>query len=245
VPSGELDRVVLPSRSLTSTERVGIYHGMYLLRMTEALESDYPALRHFLGQRGFEELVHAYVQVHPSRSHTLNRLGDHLPEFIVDHPGLDQREFLHDLARLELAVTEVFDAPETPTLSQSDVADASPETWASLRLKPVAAFRLLELQHPVNDFLQSVYDEDHAHPAVRRQRAWVVVCRRDYSMRRLELTREGYELLADLVSGAPLGDAVSTAVSRGARHGLSGEQIFRWFRQWTTLGCFRSLAPSP
>ena len=215
VGADELDGVVLPSPTLTPAERVGIYHGMYLLRMTEALESDYPAVRHFLGEAGFQELVHAYVQVHPSRSHTLNRLGDHLPEFIVDHPGLDRRGFLHDLARLELAVTEVFDAPETPTLSQADVARVSPETWANLRLKPVAAFRLLALQYPANDYLQSVYEEDHAHPAARRKKTWVVVCRRDYSMRRLELTRAGHDLLADLVSGSALGDAVSTAIAEG------------------------------
>ena len=75
-----------------------------------------------------------------------------------------------------------------------------------------------------------------------RKKTWVVVCRRDYSMRRLELTGAGHDLLADLVSGSALGDAVSTAIRRGARHGLSGEQIYRWFREWTAAGCFRSPA---
>ena len=35
--SERLAEVVLPSHSMTSAERVGFYHGMYLMRMEEAL----------------------------------------------------------------------------------------------------------------------------------------------------------------------------------------------------------------
>ena len=79
--------MILPSRTLTPLERVGIYHGMYLLRMDDGLASDYPALQHFLGDDGFVDLVRGYVQAHPSRSYTLNRLGDHLPEYLKTAPG--------------------------------------------------------------------------------------------------------------------------------------------------------------
>src|SRR5262245_32289965 len=66
-PAG-IEELILPSRSLTPVERVGIYHGMYLLRMEEALATDYPALKHFLGDEAFRALVRGYVQAHPSRS---------------------------------------------------------------------------------------------------------------------------------------------------------------------------------
>src|SRR5437773_428743 len=66
VPAERLSEVVLPSKSLSAVERVGIYHGMYLLRMEEALASDYPGLKHFLGDGAFMDLVRAYVQAHPS-----------------------------------------------------------------------------------------------------------------------------------------------------------------------------------
>ena len=45
VPAGRTESVVLPSARLTAPERVGVYHGMYLARMREALESDYPGAR--------------------------------------------------------------------------------------------------------------------------------------------------------------------------------------------------------
>src|SRR5207245_9329882 len=130
LPPERLPEVVLPSRSLAPSERVGIYQGMYLLRMEEALESDYPALKRFLGPRGFRALVRDYVASFPSRSYTLNRLGDHLPAFVLTAIGRRHRGFCHDLARLELAMTEVFDAVETPTLSAEAVAAVRAEAWA-------------------------------------------------------------------------------------------------------------------
>jgi hypothetical protein len=140
-----LAEVLLPSATLTPTERIGIYHGMYILRMVEALESDYPALAHFLGEKRWAALVRDYVERHPSRSHTLNVLGRALPSFLLETSDLPRRGFCHDLARLELAVTEVFDAEETPRLGEAELLSVPAEAWDGARLVPSAALRLLKL----------------------------------------------------------------------------------------------------
>src|SRR5947208_7348424 len=142
IPPERLADVVLPSRTLAPAQRVEIYQRMYLLRMEEALGIDYPALQHFLGPRGFRDLVRDYVASFPSRSYTLNRLGDHLPRFILGAGGLRHPAFCHDLARLELALTQVFDEAETPSLGPEAVAAVPEEQWPSARLRPIAAFRL-------------------------------------------------------------------------------------------------------
>jgi len=234
--------VILPSRTLEPIERLGIYHGMYLLRMSDALAADYPGLEHFLGDAGFARLVREYVQAHPSRSHTLNRLGDHLPEFVASHAGVPRREFCADLARLELAVTEVFDAPETPPLSEAEIAAVAPEAWENARLRPIAAFRLLALRYPVNAYLQSVRDEDHDHhPKPRQQASWVAVYRRDYAVYRLDLAKPAHDLLADLAAGASLGGAIAAALKRPGRRRPGEDELFRWFREWISGGIFASV----
>ncbi len=164
IPTDEVTRVILPSSTLTSLERVGVYREMYLLRLAEALDTDYPALAHFLGGEAFNDLVAGYVEAFPSRSYTLNRLGDHLPEYIRTAPGIARRAFLHDLARLELAVSQVFDAPESPVLTEEQIAQVPTEAWADARLRPIEAFRLLSFQYPVNAYLTSVKEDDHDHP---------------------------------------------------------------------------------
>ncbi len=241
VPAGRIGDVVLPSKTLTAAERIGIYHGMYPLRMTEALQSDYPALAHYLGDDGFRYLVRGYVQAFPSRSYTLNSLGDHLPEYVKTAPGVRRPEFCHDLARLELAVSEVFDAPETPPLSEKAIAAVSPEAWEHAMLAPVAAFRLLAFRYPVNAYLQTVKDDQHDHPKARLKDTWVAVYRRDYGVYRLEVSRPAHDLLADLAAARPLGEAVTRAVRAGGRRAPTEHELFRWFREWVSGGVFRSV----
>ncbi len=241
IPLARVGDVILPSRTLRPVERLGIYHGMYLPRMQEALQADFPALEHFLGEDAFRELVRGYVQAFPSRSYSLNPLGDHLPEFVRTAPGVKRPEFCHDLARLELAVSQVFDAPETPPLTEAAIAAIPPEAWQTARLKTIEPFVLLAFRYPVNAYLQTVRDDNHDHPRARLKDNWVAVYRRDYGVFRLDLTRAAHDLLADLARGTPLGRAVTEAVSRGGRRAPTENELFRWFRQWVSGGVFRSV----
>jgi len=240
VPAPRVSEVILPSKTLSSAERVEIYHGMYPLRMEEALGQDYPALQHFLGEDGFRELVREYVRAHPSRTYTLNRLGDHLPEFVRTANRLKRRDFCHELATLERAVTLVFDAPETPALSESTITAVPPEAWEGARLQTIAAFRLLAFRYPVNAYLQTVRDENHDHPKARLKDEWVAVYRRSYSVYRLDLTRAAHDLLSDLAAGKALGEGLAAALRRGRRP-PSESELFRWFKDWVSGGVFRAV----
>ena len=188
VAAEQIGDVILPSKTLAPAERLGIYHGMYLLRMEEAMANDYPALKHFLGDECFFGLVRDYVQVHPSLSPSLSPLGKHLPEFLKTATGLKRPDFCHELARLERAVSQAFDGPETPRLSEAQIAAVPPEAWETARLEPVGTFGLLSFRYPVNDYLQTVLDDNHDHPKARLKDSWIAVYRRDYMVYRLDLT---------------------------------------------------------
>jgi len=234
----DLTDLIRPSHSLTAAERVEIYHGMYLLRMVEALEADYPALRHLFGEEAFAELVDDYVRTFPSRSYTLNRLGDHLPQFLLDG-ARPYAELLHELARLELAITEVFDADEAPVLTPEQVRAVAPECWPEARLRPIAAFRLLTFRYPVLRWLDAAR-RDQAAPAPVRKGSRVVVYRQRYSVLRLELSRPEHALLEALAAGSPLGEAVAMAAA-GLRERRREDEIFKAFRSWVAEGMFSAI----
>jgi hypothetical protein len=247
--------LLLPSRTLSPIERVGIYRGMYLLRMSEAIRADFPALEHFLGASRFQALVKDYVEAHPSRSYTLSRLRDHLPAYLLGAASIPRRAAAHDLARLELAMCEVFDAPESPRLDPAalaralaesaaprppspSAADPDPVTgWEQVRLRFIQAFALVSFRYPVNEYLQSVRDES-PHPRVRRADSWVAVYRRDYSVWRLPLSKPAFDTLKALSRGSTVGEALRAASSRRR---IEPDQVFKWFRIWADEGLFTAL----
>ena len=220
---------VTPSKTLTALERVDVYREMYWLRLREALSVDYPGLKKRLGNEEFDRLCDEYCQQHPSASYSLNRLGDHFPEFI-ESSKLKQRGFLTDLARLELMMTEVFDAEETGTMGQKEIAAIAPDAWERIRFRPVAALRHGAFRYPVSEFLRAKRNRD---ALTTRRDSWIVVSRRDYSMKNLELTRSGYKVFTALCAGKPLGRAIT-----GVR--VSGPELQGWFKTWVAHGLFHA-----
>ncbi|HXG59532.1 MAG TPA: DNA-binding domain-containing protein [Thermoanaerobaculia bacterium] len=230
--AGAAERV-RPSRTLDPAQRVLIYRGMYLPRMVEALETDYPALRAYLGEKRFHGLVAAYVERYPSRSYTLNRLGDHLPRFIAES-SMRQKAFLRDLARLELAMTEVFDEQETP--SMASMAPISADDAERVRFEPIAALRLLSFDHDVNAAFQAWRDEEPIRPV--RGKTWLAVHRRDYAVHRMPLTLAAFVFLEAVCRGTTMAEAIESFMTRLGR-APSREEVFGWFRDWTAAGLFQ------
>ena len=235
----DIGRVILPSKTLTPVERVGVYQGMYLLRMIEALEGDYPAVAHLLGDEEFAALVTRYVAAHPSVSYTFNRLGRGFPEFVRASKGVRKRAFAADLARLELAITEVFDAPQSAAWPAEEIARIPQDAWVGAVFRPIAAFRLCAFTHPVNAYLQSVKDDDHDHPETSRKATWVAVWRKNYEVWRLDLSKPAYDFMCALAKRRPFGKAVAAA-AKGLQ-GDPGPQLFRWLRDWVAEGMFESV----
>ena len=120
---------------------MGIYADAYLARLIEALEEDFPAVSRLLGHRAFHATCRAYLERFPSRSRSLNPLGRRLPEFLSDRPGA------RDLARVEVAMAEVFDAEGVAPLRPTDFSKLAPGRLAGAAVLR-AAFRLLELITP-------------------------------------------------------------------------------------------------
>ena len=233
----EVESVILPSASLQPIQRVGIYHGMYLLRMIEALTADYGALAQFLGEDAFEEMVRGYVERFPSRSYTFNRLGDSLPEYIATST-LKRRVFLRDLAMLELAMTHVFDEAEVEPMPGDAIASVPPDRIIDARIVPIPALRLLSLDYDVNEAFQAFRDERAMTP--HRRKIWLAVHRRDYSVFRMPLTRDAFTFLSFLIAGETIGGAIVMFQERFRRL-PEQDELFTWFRDWSAAGLFAAI----
>ena len=224
------EEALLPSRTLTPVERIGIYQGMYLHRMRDALAADYPGLLHALGENGFFDFVRSYVRRHPSRSYTLNRLGDHVPAYLARARRLPHRPFLADLARLELAVTEVFDAEAAAPVRRLRPAGVGEATV----FRPSSTLRFLSLRHPVGPYLDAVR-ADRSPRIPRPARTRIALWRSGTSVRRLDLSRGADALLRRLAAGRPLGAALMSLSARERRN-LPAREVTKLFRSAVSRG---------
>jgi hypothetical protein len=234
--------VVLPSKSLDALDRLGIYAHMYWARLLEILEEEYPTTRRVLGEAAFERAGRRFLHLHPSTHRTLSLLSAGFPAFLARHlPAGPRKAFAVDVARIERAMEDVFDAPQAEPLGAADFAAIGGEQWHRVGLALVPAARLLGLTHPANDYMNAL--RAGRRPRIPRPRAsWVIVYRRDYRLHRQSLTREQYRLLAALAAGRPLAEAVGAALAgQGDDAARLAAQVGGWFRQWSAAGLFASL----
>lgn len=252
---GELEQVVRRSRSLSAGERLSIYAGAYYARLLECLGECFPVLRRAVGEEVFESFAFEYLQRYPSRSYTLDRLGESFPRFLdetrpADNPAATWPGFLIDLARLEWALAKVFDGPgvEGQALLDGDaLAAVPPERFAAARLEPVVCLRLLSFGHPVNAYYTAVRHagEGEEIPIPDPAEEYVALTRRDFVVRRHPLTRPQYLLLTALQAGRQVGEAIAEAAAASDLDDLDDEalagELRSWFRLWAAEGFFRSI----
>ena len=110
----ELVEAVLPSSTLDSSARVQVYAGAYSSRLLDVLHEDFPRLAALLGRDGFEQIARDYLRSHPSEHPSLRHLSRAMAAFLERRTDLPP--YLADLARLEWARIDVFDAPDAEPL---------------------------------------------------------------------------------------------------------------------------------
>ena len=252
-----VDGVIKPNDRLTSFERLEIYNRVYWFRILSSLADDFEGLRAVIGQRNFDKLLVAYLTECPSKSFTLRDLGSRLPAWLEKHPELapKRHRLALDMARLEWADIEVYDAAEEPVMSAADLAGLGEDP--TFRLQPY--LQLFEFAYPVDEFLLKVRDRNEeardmvsnvATESAPRQATkkvtlpkakatYLAVHRNDLIVYFKDLDREGYALLRSLQQGKTLSQAISDSVNWGGKSVQHvSSQLEVWFRNWSNLGWF-------
>lgn len=222
---------------LSPVEQLEIYREQFWLRHTSSLVEDFPGLGGILGQEEWEKLAEAYLAAVTPQSYTLRDLGFRLPEIIAQASWLSHQALCLDMARLELAYVEVFDAPDTLPVAPERLASIPEESFMDARLVVAPCVRLLELRYPVADLrrrLRAESDEPVAIPEAQETR--VVVYRRGLRLWDMPLSRVAFAFLSGLAEGKTLGVAAELAASSAKAEAELAAGIGGWLQEWTQKG---------
>lgn len=254
---GSLESMVTRSKALSATDRLAIYGNAYFARLLECVGEVFPILKRTLGEETFNAFAFGYLQDYPSTSYTLHDLGRHFVGYLREtRPPTEEVEnrevgiadwpaFLIDLARLEWTIYEVFDGPGMEGLDTFKVngfLTMDPSRWGDFWIRCSPSLKLLTVDYPVNDYYtegrKQQADFELGMPDRRRQ--YLAVTRRNYVVRRYEMSFPEYELLDALRGGAVLEDALLRCSDAAEVAGVTSleNDMPVWFRNWAAEGCF-------
>jgi hypothetical protein len=127
--------------------RIRVYSDAYYLRLRDVLREDFPKVTGLLGDR-LDEVVAGYLETFPSEQPSVRYLGRALAGFLRRREDIP--DCLADLAELEWARVEVFDAPDAECATVAELASIPADAWPVLRFSTIPAIRIWRAQYPVH-----------------------------------------------------------------------------------------------
>lgn len=217
---------IYPSKS--ALRSVALYRRLIRNNYTQVLKITYPVLFRVVGERYFGLVARGYVKQYPSISGDLFPYGRHLPAWlnVVQSPPL-----LAELARLEWACHEVYQAADSPPLSYDQLHALALVDPSQVTVHVQAAARLLSFPFPVHRVWLALQPDTPTDEVVDlplpEQETGVVVTRRDGKVQVTPLARTDYLVLEAMARGVD--------VASVERIAIEFEPAFNFPRFWVTV----------
>jgi hypothetical protein len=222
----------------------GVYRYAYGSRLVEAMRNDHELLHLYLGDEMFDEMGHAYVKARPSNNPNLRWFSQGLPDFLKSTAPYAGHPVLSDLAALEKALNNAFDAAEGKVVELSDMAGFAPEAWSGLRFQPHPSTSRLDLAtNAAAIWLALKNDETPPDAAELEDPVHLLIWRQDVAPMFRELSAEEAMMWDEAANNIPFGvlcamlatyDDPDGAAARGAGY-LHG---------WITVGLLTGASTS-
>lgn len=227
---------IINKSEFPSQAQLNVYINAYRYRLIDVVAEDYPALAEYLGYETFRDLIEEFVNTERSTHFNIARYSWKLPKFIQGK--LPDDLFAYELSMLESSILEAHDAAETEALSQTHIANITPDVFMDSILYPRKSLKLLRFKHDVNQYYQDVMDEKKPTPRVLKQ-IFLGVFRHEDFVWRIRLDKIEYAILQDLFKGKSICQALES-VDEEAAHKLSD-----YFAKWMRNGLLSSQIDNP
>jgi hypothetical protein len=220
------------SATLSGAEQLEIYREQFWLRHTHALEEDFPGLSRLMGSL-WPPFVTEYLVQNPATSFTLRDLGARLPAFI--RSKMPDSAHYGEMADLEWAYMEAFDATMTSPLSERDLQTLTEDQWQSAKVLLNPSLRLLQLDYPVHEIRRALRRGDETR--VSKNPTHLLVYRhKDLSVYDKVIHPLAFELLQLLKNGTSLGHACDKLAQDPTKLAVLEQDLGAWFRNFGELG---------
>ncbi|WP_291858735.1 DNA-binding domain-containing protein [Bradyrhizobium sp.] len=184
----------------------GVYRFAYGSRLVEAMRNDHALLHSYLGDEMFDEMGHAYVKAKPSSHPNLRWFSQGLPDFLRTTAPYSDHPVLSDLAALEKALNDAFDAADGPVVELTDMAGFAPEIWNDLTFSPHPTASRLDLVTNASAIWLALRKEEDPPDAITlKEPARLLAWRQDVTPMFRDLSTEEAMMWDEAAAGIPFG----------------------------------------
>ncbi len=224
--------------SLDAAARIRIYADMYRARLVDVLARTTRASPRPSVTRTSRRSRAVTSARHPSTRPSVRHVGRPFADWIAGEATVAPH--VADLARLEWARVEVFDAADAEPLRLADLEPLPPDEWPALRLPLIPACLVLESAWPVHEIWAAADPEAEAE-AERAPQAWtpaptvVRVWREGFSVSHAAMGPDEQRAFRALERGEPFAE-ICAAIEDGLDADTAARQVGAILLRWLEDG---------
>lgn len=245
------DEVLAEIKDSAKEERktlFGVYRYAYVARLAEVLAEDYEVLHGYVGDGTFAKLVKAYIAAHPSDRRSARDFGRHMPAFLSTTAPFTDHPELAEIAGLEKALADAFDAADAEPLALTKLADVALEDWPKLVFTPHPTVRRLTFTTNAADIWTALHNEN-APPKAKAlpDPQAILVWRQDVTARFRPIGPEEAMMWNEAVAGTRFGvlcEMVATFAGEDDAELRAATYLKDWADTGMLAGCRIAAPPS-
>lgn len=131
--------------SLSTLDRLQIYHHAYRARLLEALRDSFEHTWAYLGDENFDLVASNYIETTRSKDPNIRWYGATFPTYLAKQYSDDLE--IAELAELDWTLRLAFDAQDAEILSVAALQTVTEEQWEHIKIKFHPSVHLLRQHH--------------------------------------------------------------------------------------------------
>lgn len=222
---------------------LAIYRSAYVLRLIGILSSDYACLATYIGEEEMALLARRYIADHPSHSTNARWVGAGLPEHLQTDERYREARPLAEIARIERALNDVFDAADAEPLTLAHLHGLRSEDWPGLVLSPQPSTRRLTLVTNAAEMWRTINLGDESPPPRSLDEPEQLLAYRDgHDVKLRTLDAEQAMMWDEMAKGAAFTQLCELVAAHGGSEGAAARAAGH-LQGWIASGLL--LAPRP
>jgi hypothetical protein len=217
-----------------------VYRNAYRARLRGALRENFEVLPLVMGDEAFDDLANAYIDAHPSAHYSLRWFGHQLAAFMAEKDDLVAHPAMLDLARMEWALRNAFDAPSVDPLAPDALANVRAEEWPNLRLGLHPAVQLLHMQSAIGPVWHALKSEQEDVPPPEALAHHLLVWRQGMHTQWKSLNHAETTFVQSLQAGHTFGETCE-ALAGVVGEDYAAQTAANQLREWLSNGVIAGL----